>query len=98
MANQKLSPDLRAYYDKDDEKLKIEVELPGVKKKDIKFKLRDDSFSIHAPVDNYEYTGTYLIWSPVIPYKAKATYADNLLTVTIPYKQSFDGAVKVKIA
>ena len=61
MANRKISPDICAYFDEDDDALKIEVELPGVKKKDITFRLREDSFYIRAPKDDYEYIGSYAV-------------------------------------
>jgi len=97
MANRKISPDICAYYDEDDEKLKIEVELPGVKKKDITFRLREDSFYIRALKEDYEYIGSYAVCCPVIPEKAEAQYNDGLLTVTVPYKEQMEEAIDVHI-
>lgn len=97
MANRKISPDICAYFDEDDDALKIEVELPGVKKKDITFRLREDSFYIRAPKDDYEYIGSYAVCCLVVPDKAEATYTDGLLTVTVPYKESTEEAVTVPI-
>jgi HSP20 family protein len=97
MANRKISPDICAYYDEDDEKLKIEVELPGVKKKDITFKLREDSFYIRALKEDYEYIGSYSVCCPVVPDEAEAKYTDGLLTVSVPYREPFEEAVTVQI-
>ena len=97
MANRKISPDICAYYDEDEEKLKIEVELPGVKKKDITFKLNEDGFFIRASKEDYEYVGSYAVCCPVIPNKAEARYSDGLLTVSVPYKEPFEEAVNVEI-
>jgi HSP20 family molecular chaperone IbpA len=97
MSNRKISPDICAYYDEDEEKLKIEVELPGVKKKDITFKLNEDGFFIRASKEDYEYVGSYAVCCPVIPKKAEAKYSDGLLTVTVPYKEPFEEAVNVEI-
>ncbi len=97
MATRKISPDICAYYDEDEEKLKIEVELPGVKKKDIEFRLREDSFYIRAPKEDYEYIGSFAVCCPVIPKKAEATYNDGLLTVTVPYKEPMEEAINVEI-
>jgi HSP20 family protein len=97
MANRKISPDICAYFDEDDETLKIEVELPGVKKKDITFRLREDSFYIRAPKDDYEYIGSYAVCCPVVPEKAEATYTDGLLKVTVPYKEPSEETVTVPI-
>lgn len=93
----RITPEICEYYDDDEEKLKIEVELPGVRKKDITFRLREDSFYIHAPKDTYEYTGSFAVCCPVIPEKAEAVYADGLLTVTVPYKEPMEEAVNVQI-
>jgi HSP20 family protein len=97
MVNRKISPDICAYYDEDDEELKIEIELPGVKKNDIMFKINEDGFFIRAPKDDYEYIGSYALCCPVMPDKAEAQYADGLLTVSVPYKEPFDEAVTVEI-
>jgi HSP20 family protein len=43
-----ITPDVCSYYVEESEKLKIEVELPGVKKQDITFRLREDGFYIRA--------------------------------------------------
>jgi HSP20 family protein len=92
-----MTPEVCSYYDEESEKLKIEVELPGVKKEDITFRLRENSFYIRAQKDDYEYIGTFSVCCPVIPNDAKATYTNGLLTVLVPYKEAFENAVDVDI-
>ncbi len=92
-----VTPDVCSYYDEESEKLKIEIELPGVKKEDITFRLREDGFFIRAPKDDYEYIGTFSICCPVVPKDAQATYMEGLLTVLVPYKEAFENAVDVQI-
>jgi HSP20 family molecular chaperone IbpA len=75
----------------------VEIELPGVAKENINFKMHDDSFYINATKEGVEYVTSYAICCPVKPEKAKAKYADGLLSVTVPYKQPFEDAIEVKI-
>ncbi|HDP98110.1 MAG TPA: Hsp20/alpha crystallin family protein, partial [bacterium] len=77
--------------------LMVEIELPGVAKKDIHFKLHEDSFYINASKEGVEYITSYSICCPVKAEQAEAKYADGLLTVKVPYKQPFEDAVEVKI-
>ena len=44
----KVAPRVFAYPDEEHRNLLVEIELPGVAKKDISFKLHEDSFYIHA--------------------------------------------------
>ena len=97
MSDRKIAPNVFAYPDNEHKNLLVEIELPGVAKKDIQFKLHEDSFYIHATKDGVEYATSYSICCPVKADKADARYADGLLTVKIPYKQPFEDAVEVKI-
>jgi len=38
----------------------VEIELPGVKKKDIKLKMTGDGFSVNAPKEDMEYVGAWM--------------------------------------
>ena len=93
----KVAPRVFAYPDEEHRNLLVEIELPGVAKKDISFKLHEDSFYIHATKEGVEYVTSYSICCPVKPDQAEAKYADGLLTVKIPYKQPFEDAVEVNI-
>ena len=69
------------------EKLNIEIDLPGVKKEEIVLKFSEDSFSVMAHSDEVEYAGTYSTCCPVEPDKAVAKYVNDMLIVTVPYKE-----------
>ena len=85
MAALRVAPYVCAYSDENEENLHIEIELPGVDKKDITFKMHETSFSIDAPRGDVRYVGTYAIGCPVDPNRAKATFKNGLLTVDVPY-------------
>ena len=74
----------------------IEVELPGVHKKDIDFQAAENSFCLSAPRDDIEYFGCWILAHAIEPEKAKATFVNGLLRVTVPLAESFEG-VKVPI-
>jgi HSP20 family protein len=93
----KVSPSICAYPDDNYENLEIEVTLPGVEKKDISFKITEDGFYVRATKEGVEYVDNYAICCPVAPEKAKASYSNGILKVTVPYQQPFENAVDVKI-
>ncbi|KAF5041257.1 hypothetical protein DSECCO2_524850 [anaerobic digester metagenome] len=87
MAALRVAPYVCAYSDENEENLHIEIELPGVEKKDITFKMQETSFSIDASRGDVRYVGTYAIGCPVDTDRAKATFRNGLLTVDAPYVQ-----------
>jgi HSP20 family molecular chaperone IbpA len=93
----RLSPVICAYPDDKYENLQIEVVLPGVEKKDISFKLSEDSFYVKASKEGTDYLDSYSICCPVDPEKAVAKYSNGVLTVTVPYQQPLEKLVNVKI-
>ena len=73
----------------DDEKgrLNIELELPGVERKDITLDMRKDSFCISAPRgEDTEYSGCFMLAHEVVPEKTEAKYESGLLRVFAPIK------------
>ena len=93
----RLSPVISAYPDDNYENLQIEVILPGVEKKDISFKLDENSFYVAASKEGVTYLDSYSIACPVEPKKATAKYSNGLLKVTVPYQQPLEKLVDVKI-
>ncbi|MCE5338097.1 MAG: Hsp20/alpha crystallin family protein [Methanomicrobiaceae archaeon] len=87
MAALRVAPYVCAYSDENEENLHIEIELPGVEKKDITFKMQETSFSIDASRGDVRYVGTYAVGCPVETDRAKATFRNGLLTVDVPYIQ-----------
>jgi HSP20 family protein len=94
MAALRVAPYVCAYSDEDLENLHIEVELPGVEKGDINFRMQEDNFTIDATRGDVRYVGTYAICCPVDPEKAKATFRNGLLTVDVPYVQPVEEEAK----
>jgi len=84
-------------HDDKNGRLKIELELPGVDKKDITLEMKKDSFCISAPRgEDVEYSGCYMLAHEVIPEKVEAKYESGLLSVFAPMKD-WDQKVSVPI-
>jgi HSP20 family protein len=92
-----LSPNVCIFSDEDLETLNIQIELPGVAKKNINLRLFEDGFHLEANKEGTKYRGTYALMFPIRPEKAIAEYSDGLLTVNVPYKEPFQEGIKVKI-
>jgi HSP20 family protein len=99
MAEEKIrtSPDVCSYVNQNDNKLYIEVSLPGVKKEDIKLQMKDDSFFLEAPRDDVEYVTTQAFCCPMRSGEAHAQYENGLLKIEVPFKNDMKGAVDVRI-
>lgn len=82
------------YHDVD--KYTIEIELPGVDKKDISLEVTEAGLCVKAPRNDVEYFGCWVLAHAVKPEDAKASFKDGLLTVTIPLAKPMKG-VKVPI-
>jgi HSP20 family molecular chaperone IbpA len=97
MAETIISPNVCTFSDEKLETLNIQIELPGVSKKDIEMRLFEDGFYIVARKEGIKYMGSYALICPVQPEKAIAEYANGLLTVNVPYKEPLEKGAKVKI-
>ena len=92
-----VSPDICVFNDENLETVNIQIELPGVDKKDIDLRFYEDGFYVVARSENTKYMGSYSLIFPVIPEKAIANYSNGLLTINIPYKNPCQEGVGVKI-
>jgi HSP20 family molecular chaperone IbpA len=83
----KVTPCACFSHDDKDERLKIELELPGVDKKDISLDMRKDSFCVSAPRgEDTEYSGCFMLAHEIVPEKAEAKYESGLLRIFAPMK------------
>ncbi len=74
-------------HDQKERRLNIEVQIPGVEKRDISLDMRKDSFCLSAPRgEDVEYSGCFMLSHSVDPEKAQATYENGLLRIFAPIK------------
>jgi len=77
--------------------LRIEMEMPGVDKKDISLEMRKDSFCVSAPRgQDREYSGCFNLAHEVLPEKTEASYESGLLKILAPIRE-WDRKVNVTI-
>lgn len=79
-----------------DGRLQIEVQLPGVDKKDISLTMRPSSFCVSGKKDNTEYAGCFELSHEVESKKAEAKYENGILKIFAPIKD-WEQKVDVKI-
>jgi HSP20 family protein len=92
----RITPCACVSHDDRDGRLKIELELPGVDKKDIKLDMRNDSFCVSAPREDTEYSGCFMLAHEVVPEKTEAKYENGLLQIFAPMKD-WDHRVTVMV-
>ena len=93
----KLTPCVCFSHDETGGRLKIEVEMPGVNKNDIKLDMRSDSFCLLAPrEDDAEYSSCFMLSQEVEPGKTKAKYENGLLRIFSPIK-GWEDKVSVQV-
>jgi HSP20 family protein len=83
----KVTPCACFSHDDKDGRLKVEMELPGVNKKDISLDMRKDSFCVSAPRgEETEFSGCYMLAHEISPEKTEARYENGLLRIFAPIK------------
>lgn len=78
-------------FDHDLENYYVQVELPGVKKKDIELSISEQSFCVRASREDIDLMGCWYLAHSVNEDKAKAEYDNGLLNVTIPLEKPLKG-------
>jgi HSP20 family molecular chaperone IbpA len=97
MERVKVAPEVCSYTDDDKNRLTVEITIPGVAKEDINLKIREDSFNLSASRKDIEYATTLSFCCPVKPDEAKAKYENGLLKIEVPFKDTMEDAIKIKI-
>lgn len=68
-------------------RLKIELEIPGVDKKDISLEMRKDSFCVSAlRGEDTEYSGCFMLAHEMVHENSESKYESGLLTISAPMK------------
>jgi len=78
-------PTVCAYHDEKDENLVIEVELPGVNKKDVKLEMTDEGFCATGDRTDFMYQVCYRFLHEITLDEAKAKFDNGLLTIAVPF-------------
>ncbi len=91
------TPILAMYHDDTHQHLTLEVELPDVENENITLLMHENSFYLKAFSKTVEYLGSFFLDGPVDPEKAVAVNDRGMLTIKVPYKESFVCAKYVSI-
>jgi HSP20 family protein len=93
----RVQPDSFACLDDKEENLLVTIELPGVKKKDIEVRMRDDVIYVKAQREDVEFLGHVHSAEKIYPKKAKASFENGLLDIKVPLKEKRSSALRIKI-
>jgi len=90
-------PDMFACLDANGENYIVEVDLPGVGKKDIDLSMHEDIIHVLAEREDLAFHGHLHFPIKVDPKKAKAKFSNGLLRVKVPVKEKRSPPIKIKV-
>ncbi len=93
----RLTPCACFSHDETGGRLRIDIEMPGVKREDIQLEMRKNSVCLSAPKnENSEYASCFNLHHEIEPEKTEARYENGLLRIFSPIKD-WDKKVKVTV-
>ena len=92
-----VSPRMFACLDAKGENYVIEVDLPGVEKKDINLSMHEGIIHILAEREDLAFHGHLHFPIKVNPKKAKAKFSNGLLRVEVPLKEKRSPPIKIEV-
>lgn len=92
-----IPPEMFACLDETGANYLLQVELPGVSKKDIELSMHEDLVHVKANRADVVFLGHLHFPLRVNPKKAKAAFTQGLLTVKVPVKEKRAPPVNIKI-
>lgn len=95
--NLKMTAEVCSCVDEKNNRLNLEICIPGVKKEDIRFKMKNDMFDLYAPRDDFDYVSMGGFCCPVKADEADAIYDNGVLKVVVPFEGRMDKAVKIAV-
>jgi len=90
-------PDVFKKVDYKDNKIELEIAIPGVKEENINLKVLPEWFNLVAKHAKYEYRANSGFGTEIIPEKTTAQYSNGLLKISAVIHNRLDDALKVKI-
>jgi HSP20 family protein len=75
----------------------VEVDLPGVNKKDIDLNMHEDIIHVLAEREDLAFHGHLHFPIKVDPKKAKAKFSNGLLQVEVPVKEKRGPPIKIEV-
>lgn len=92
-----IPPHMFACLDAEGENYVVEVELPGVKKKDVDLTMHEDIVHILAEREDLAFHGHLHFPLKVNPEKAEAKFSSGLLRVEVPVKEKRSPPIRIEV-
>lgn len=93
----KMSAEVCSCVDEKTNSLNLEICIPGVRKEDIRLKMRNDLFELFAPREDFDYVSMGGFCCPVKAEKADASYDNGVLKVIVPFAERMEDALQIDI-